>query len=75
MRYYTSVAQILSEIWPETLIYQFGDFLGFVKKSSHFLQNPVFAKTCFFRFLAISPAFFELQRRTIPHFNPLNKLI
>ena len=25
-----------------------------------------------FMFLAISPAIFELQRRTTPHFNPLN---
>ena len=63
----------MSEIWPKTWIYQFSDFWVFVKKNRHFLQNSVFAKTDFFAFLAISPAFFELQRRTIPHFNPLNK--
>ena len=72
---YIYVAQILSEIWPETWIYQFGDFWFFVRKSRHFLQNTVFAKTCFFGFLAISPAFSEQRRCTIPHFNPLNKLI
>ena len=72
---YISVAQKLPEIWPETWMYQFCDFCIFcvlVKKIRQFLQNPVFAKIYFLTFLAISPAIFELQRCTIPHFNPLN---
>ena len=65
----------MPEIWPETWMYQFCDFCIFcvlVKKIRQFLQNPVFAKIYFLTFLAISPAIFELQRCTIPHFNPLN---
>ena len=37
-----------------------------------FLQILVFWQIFFFMLLAISLAIFELQRRTIPHFNPLN---
>ena len=37
-----------------------------------FLQILVFWQIYFFMLLAISLAIFELQRRTIPHFNPLN---
>ena len=72
---YVSVAQKLPEIWPETWMYQFCDFCIFcvlVKKIRQFLQNLVFAKKYFLTFLAISLAIFELQRCTIPHFNPLN---
>ena len=69
---YASVPQKLSEIWPETWMYQFVDFCDFVKKTRHFLQNTVLDKKLVFRFLAISPAIFDLQRHTISHFNPLN---
>ena len=50
-------------------------FWVFRKENSSFLQNTFFSKTCHFWFLAISPAFFELQRCAIPHFNTLNKSI
>ena len=53
-------------------MYQFGYFCDFVKKTRHFLQNTVLDKKLVFWFLAISLAIFDLQRRTISHFNPLN---
>ena len=47
----------------------------YCKNDDFSLQKPENRKIGRFTFLAISPTIFELQRRTIPHFNPLNKLI
>ena len=46
-----------------------------VKKINHFLQKHKIYEVDNFMFLAISLAIFELKRCTIPHFNPINKLI
>ncbi len=48
-------------------------FYAFVKKIRQFLQNNT--KIDNFMFLPKSPEIFELERCTIPHFIPPNKLI
>ena len=40
-----------------------------------FLRNRGFLRNVFLIFLVISQELFDLQRRTIPHFNPLKELI
>ena len=70
---YVSVAQKLPEIWLKSQRYQYCDFCVLVKKIHNFLQKRKNCKIGNFMLSAISQAIFELQRRTIPHFNPLNK--
>ena len=48
---------------------------AFCKNDDFSLENPRNHQIHRFTFLAISLTIFELQRRTIPHFNPLNKSI
>ena len=72
---YISVAQKMPEIWQETRKNKFWQKLHFVKNYDFSLQNPRNHQIHRFTFLAISLTIFELQRRTIPHFNPLNKSI
>ena len=75
---YISVAQKLPEIWLETSKNIFCHKPDFVKIDEFSLLKRKKCKNRkidTFMFLAISLAIFELQRRTIPHFNPLNKSI
>ena len=72
---YISVAQKLPEIWLETSknsFWQKPDFVKINEFSLLKLKKCKNRKIDTFTFLAISLAIFELQRRTIPHFNPLN---
>ena len=73
---YISVAQKLPEIWLETsknIFLQKPDFVKIDEFSLLKRKKYKNRKIDTFTFLAISLAIFELQRRTIPHFNPLNK--
>ena len=72
---YVSVAQKMPEIWQETWKNKFWQKTYFVKNDDFPLQKPKNHQIDRFTFLTISLIIFELQRRTIPHFNPLNKLI
>ena len=54
---------------------KFGQKPYFVKNGDFSIQKPKNHQIDRFTFLTISLIIFELQRRTIPHFNPLNKLI
>ena len=65
----------MPEICYKTECINFSTFGVFVKEIRYFLQNAFFVKTLFITFLAVSQAIFELQRFTIPHFNPCNKLL
>ena len=72
---YISVAQKLPEIWLETskqIFLQKPDFVKIDEFSLLKRKKYKNRKIDTFTFLAISLAIFELQRRTIPHFNPLN---
>ena len=53
-------------------ILQFGHFLSFSKENSSIFTESGFCQKYFLMFLSISRAIFEVQRRTIPHFYPLN---
>ena len=70
-----SVAQKLLEIWLETSknsFWQKPDFVKINEFSLLKLKKCKNRKIDTFMFLAISLAIFELQRRTIPHFNAHN---
>ena len=65
----------MPEIWLEMSKNSFWQKLDFVKIKEFSLLKLKNCKNCkiyTFMFLAISLVIFELQRRTIPHFNPLN---
>ena len=47
----------------------------FLNFDNFFLRNHRFLRNTFFIFLVISQELFDLQRRTIPHFNCLKELI
>ena len=63
----------MPEIWQETRKNKFWQKLHFVKNNCICLQNPKNRQIDRFTCLAISLTIFELQRRIIPHFNPLKK--
>ena len=68
----------MPEIWLETsknCFWQKPDFVKINEFSLLKLKKCKNRKIDTFTVLAISLAMFELQRRTIPHFNPLNKSI
>ena len=69
---YASVGQKLPEIWVETRKQVFCPKPYFVKNDEFSLQNRKNRQIDTFTFLAISLAIFELQKRTISRFNPLN---
>ena len=72
---YISVAQKLPSIWLETSknsFWQKPDFVKINEFSLLKLKKCKNRKIDTFLFLAISLAILELQRRTIPHFNPQN---
>ena len=72
---YISVAQKLPEIWLEmskNSFWQKPDFVKINEFSLLKLKKCKNRKIDTFLFLAISLAILELQRRTIPHFNPQN---
>ena len=72
---YVSVAYKLPEIWLETsknIFWQKPDFVRIDEFSLLKLKKCKNRKIDTFAFLAISLAIFELQRHTIPHFDPLN---
>ena len=69
---YVSVGQKLPEIWLENQKKVFYPKPYFVKNDEFSLQKRKNRQIDTITFLAISLAIFELHRRTISHFNPLN---